>query len=171
MAGAGAAPPLITAENAALNFSTTAQLNPSQYNTPEQLLNNAGTAFLTTLPGWLVWVILLLALYSVPRVGRAIDRLLAASWRRSRTKAEQSPPAKVDPASVEVEAGTEEEAIRAGLAAFRLTKPGNVAITILQAQSSQDGEPGSPVRVRLTRQTANAAEAAATQRLPAQRRP
>lgn len=107
MGGNGAAPPLVTAENAVLNFSTTTQLDPSQYNSPEQLLNNAGTAFLTTLPGWLVWVILLLAFYFVPRIGRAIDRLVAAGWRRVRRKPKQAPPAKVDPATVEVEAATQ----------------------------------------------------------------
>ena len=86
MGGAGAAPPLVTAENAVLNFSTTTQLDPSQYNSPEQLLNNAGTTFLTTLPGWFVWVILLIALYLVPRVGRGADYLLVAGYQRFRPK-------------------------------------------------------------------------------------
>ena len=52
MEGADAAPPLVTAEPAVLNLTTTTQLNPSDYTNPEQLLNNVGTAFLTTLPGW-----------------------------------------------------------------------------------------------------------------------
>jgi len=171
MEGAGAAPPLITAENAVLNFSTTTQLDPSQYNSPEQLLNNAGTAFLTTLPGWLVWVILLLALYFVPRIGRAIDRLLAASWQRARAKPKESPPAKVDPATVEVEAATQDEAIQAGLLALHLPEPDDVEITILQAPSSEANESGDPVRVRLMRRAGKTAEAAATQRLPAPRQP
>jgi len=57
MAGAGAAPPLVTAEPAALNFTSTTRLDPSDYTNPEQLLNNVGTAFLTTLPGWAVWAL------------------------------------------------------------------------------------------------------------------
>jgi hypothetical protein len=170
MGGNGAAPPLVTAENAVLNFSTTTQLNPSQYNSPEQLLNNAGTAFLTTLPGWLVWVILLLALYFVPRVGRGIDRLLATGWRRVRPKPKQSPLAKVDPATVEVEAATEDEAIRIGLLALHLTRPEDVEITILHAPSNQADESGIPARVRVMRHAGTAVEAAAPQ-LPAQRQP
>jgi hypothetical protein len=47
----GAVP--VTAEAAVLNFTSTTQLDPSDYTNPEQLLNNVGTAFLTTLPGWL----------------------------------------------------------------------------------------------------------------------
>jgi hypothetical protein len=172
MGGAGAAPPLVTAENAVLNFSTSTQLDPSKYNSPEQLLNNAGTAFLTTLPGWFVWVILLIALYVVARLGRGVDYVLAAGYRRFRPKPEPSPVAKVDPAAVEVEAATENEAIRAGLLALNLTKPEDVQITILQSSPSQDDDTDIPVRVRLTRPARKTVEgAAAARRLPAPRQP
>ena len=73
MVSAGTAPPLVTAEPAALNFTSSAQLNPSDYAGPEQLLDNAGIAFLTTLPGWADWVFLVLALYFVSRIGRVVD--------------------------------------------------------------------------------------------------
>lgn len=172
MGGAGAAPPLVTAENAVLNFSTSTQLDPSKYNSPEQLLNNAGTAFLTTLPGWLVWVILLIALYAVARVGRGVDYVLVAGYRRFRPKSEPSPAAKVDPAAVEVEAATAGEAIQAGLLALNLTRPDDVEITILQASSSQDDHAGIPARVRLVRRARKTFEdAAARRRLPAPRQP
>jgi hypothetical protein len=171
MGGAGAAPPLVTAENAVLNFSTTTQLDPSQYNSPEQLLNNAGTAFLTTLPGWFVWVIILIALYLAARVGRGVDYVLAAGYRRSRPKSERTPAAKVDPAAVEVEAATTDEAIRAGLLALNLTKPEDVEMTILPASSSQDDEPGISVRVRLMRRPRKTVEGTAAGRFPAPRQP
>jgi hypothetical protein len=79
----------VTAEAAVLNFTSTTQLDPSDYTNPEQLLNNVGTAFLTTLPGWFVWVVLLLALYLLPRVGRIVDTTVTGrtgSLDRSRTR-------------------------------------------------------------------------------------
>jgi hypothetical protein len=88
MAGASAAPPLVTAEPAVLNFTSTTRLDPSDYTNPEQLLNNAGTAFLTNLHGWAVWVVLLLALYLIPRVGRLAD---AAFLRFARRKPKKTP--------------------------------------------------------------------------------
>ena len=146
MAGASTAPPLVTAEPAVLNFTSTTRLDPSDYTNPEQLLNNAGTAFLTTLHGWAVWVVLLLALYLIPRVGRFAD---AAFLWFTRRKPKEAP--RVNPATVEVEAATEDEAIRAGLVALDLTKPNDVVVTILQT-SQHLPTLDTPARVRLTRQ-------------------
>ena len=148
MEGADTAPPLVTAEPAVLNFATTTQLNPSDYTNPEQLLNNVGTGFLTTLPGWAVWVVLLLALYLLPRVGRILDRAVTGGYGLARRKPKD---ATVTPATVEVEATTENEAIRVGLLALRLTKPDDVAITILQTPRKSPSGADTPARVRLTR--------------------
>jgi hypothetical protein len=148
MEGADAAPPIVTAETAVLNFATTTQLNPSDYSDPEQLLNNVSTGFLTTLPGWLVWVVLLAALYLLPRVGRLIDKAVIWVCRRARPKPKE---ATVNPATVEVEATTENEAIRAGLLALRLTKPDDVVITILRMPRKGRRGTGTPAQVRLTR--------------------
>jgi hypothetical protein len=149
MAGAGSAPPLVTAEPAVLNFTTTTQLNPSDYTNPEQLLSNIGIAFLTTVPARWVVVILVLALYFLSRTGRIVD---AAILRLVRCKPKETP--RVNPAAVEAEAATEDEAIRAGLEALNLTKPEDVVITILQ--TSQHSPPGTDTmaRVRLTRRPA-----------------
>ena len=146
MAGADAAPPLVTAEPAVLNFTTATQLNPSDYTNPEQLLSNVGTAFLTTVPGWAVWVLLVLALYFLPRIGRIVD---AAFFRITRRKPKEAP--RVNPAAVEVEAPTEDEAIRAGLAALNLTEPDDVVVTILQTPQHSPPGTGSLARVRLMR--------------------
>lgn len=147
MAGAGAAPPLVTAEPAVLNFTSSTRLDPSDYTNPEQLLSNVGTAFLTTVPGWAVWVVLVAALYLIPRVGRLAD---AAFLRLARRNPQRAP--QLSLATVEVEAATQDEAIRAGLQALNLTTPEDVVVTIVQA--AQHGPPGtgsSPARVRLTR--------------------
>lgn len=146
MAGAGAAPPLITAEPAVLNFTSSTELDPSDYTNPEQLLSNVGTAFLTTMPGWAVWVVLVLALYLLPRVGRIIDAAVLGLARRKPTEAPR-----VNPEMVEAEAATEDAAIRAGLVALNLTKPDDVVVTILQAPQHGPPGPGTPARVRLTR--------------------
>ncbi len=146
MAGAGAAPPLVTAEPAVLNFTSTTQLNPADYTNPEQLLSNVGTQFLTTVPGWAVWVVLVLALYLLPRVGRIVD---AAFLRIARRKPKEAP--RVNPATVEAEATTEDEAIRVGLLALNLTKPDDVVVTILQAPRHSPPGPDTLARVRLTR--------------------
>lgn len=39
MGGAGVAPPLVTAEPATVNFTSSTRLNPSDYSNPEQLLS------------------------------------------------------------------------------------------------------------------------------------
>jgi hypothetical protein len=148
MAGADAAPPIITAEPAVLNFTSATELNPSDYTNPEQLLSNLGTAFLTTVHGWAVWVILVLGLYLFSRVGRIVD---AAFLRITRRKPKEAP--RVNPAAVEAEAATEDEAIRAGLAALNLTKPDDVVVTILQAPQHGPAGAGTPARVRLARRT------------------
>ena len=148
MEGADAAPPLVTAEPAVLNFATTTQLNPSDYTNPEQLLNNFGTAFLTTLPGWVVWVVLLLALYLLPRVGRFIDTAVVAGYGLTRRKPKD---ATVNPATVEVEAATENEAIQVGLLALRLTKPDDVVMTVLQTPGKSSLGTDTQARVLLTR--------------------
>jgi hypothetical protein len=148
MEGADAAPPLVTAEPAVLNFATTTQLNPSDYTNPEQLLNNFGTAFLTNLPGWTVWVVLLLALYLLPRVGRIMDKAVIGGYGLARRKPKD---AMVYPTAVEVEAPTESEAIRVGLLALRLTKPDDVIITTLQTPRKSLLRTDTPARVRLTR--------------------
>ena len=147
MAGAGAGPPLVTAEPAVLNFTTATQLNPSDYTNPGQLLSNAGTAFLTTVPGppVVVLVILVLALYVLSRAGRIADAVVLWIIRRKPKEAPQVPPA-----AVEAEAATEDQAIRAGLAALNLTRPDEVVVTILQAPHGPPGT-GSPARVRLAR--------------------
>lgn len=150
MAGANAAPPLVTAEPALLNFTSTTQLNPSDYTNPEQLLNNVGTAFLTTLPGWAVWVVLLLALYFIPRAGRFVDIAVPATYRLARAKRER-PQATVRPTTVEVEATTEDEAIRVGLLALNLTAPHDVIIEVLQAPERNLLGSSNPARVRFTR--------------------
>ena len=147
MAGAGTAPPLVTAEPAVLNFTTATQLNPADYTNPGQLLSNAGTAVLTTVPGppVVVLVILVLALYVLSRVGRIADAAVLRIFRRKPKEAPQVPPA-----AVEAEAATEEQAIRAGLAALNLTRPEDVIVTILQVPQGPPGT-GSPARVRLAR--------------------
>ena len=151
MAGADAAPPLVTAEPAVLNYTSTAQLTPSDYTNPEQLLNNVGTAFLTTVPGWAVWVLLLLALYLLPRVGRFVDTALTGAYRLARPKREETPQATVNPATVEVEAATENEAIRVGLQVLKLTMSDDVVVKILQASKHRLLGTDTPARVRLTR--------------------
>jgi hypothetical protein len=146
MGGTGAAPPLVTAEPATLNFTTTTRLDPSDYTNPEQLLSNVGTAFLTTLHGWLVWVVLVVALYLITRAGRVADAAILWPARRKRRTAPR-----VSPAAVEVEAATMNEAIQAGLVALNLTNPEDVVVTVVHtAQHSPPGT-GSPARVRLTR--------------------
>jgi hypothetical protein len=150
MAGADAAPPIVTAEPAVLNFTTTTQLDPSQYTNPEQLLNNQGTAFLTTLSGYEVWVVLLLALYFLPRVGRLIDKTAITAWH-ARQNRRQVPPAAVNPTMVEVEATTANEAIRAGLLALNLTTPDDVIIEILHTPGTSPSGTHIPARVRLAR--------------------
>ena len=61
------------------------------------------------------------------------------------------PPPAVSLATVEVEATTEREAIRAGLQALNLTTPANVNIEILQASKKKKlVGASSPARVRLT---------------------
>ena len=146
MAGADAAPPLITAEPAVLNFASSTELDPSGYTNPEQLLSNVGTAFLTTVPGWAVWVVLVLGLYLVPRVSRIIDAAVLGLARRKSADAPQ-----VNPAMVEAEAATEDAAIRAGLIALNLTKPDAVVVTILRAPQHDPPGPGTLARVRLAR--------------------
>lgn len=148
MAGNNAAPPLVTAENAVLNFSTTTRLNPSDYTNPEQLLNNVGAAFLTILPGWTVWVVLLLALYLLPRVGRIVDTAITTAYSLTRPKPDKTP---VNPATVEVEATTEAEAVRVGLLALNLLTADDVAIKVLQRSYQGHHGTGIPARVRLTR--------------------
>jgi hypothetical protein len=149
MAAANAAPPLVTAEAAVLNFTTTTRLNPADYTTPEQLLNNVGAAFLTTLPGWAVWAVLLLALYLLPRVGRIIDTAITAAYLLARPKPNETP---VNPATVEVEATTEGEAIRVGLMALNLQASDDVVVKILQKSQHGHHGTGTPARVRVTRQ-------------------
>ena len=146
MAGARAAPPLVTAEPAVLNFTTTTQLNPSDYTNPQQLLSNSGIAFLTTVPARWVLVILVLALYFLSRAGRIAD---AGILRLVRRKPKETP--RVDPAAVEAEAATEDEAIRAGLAALNLTRPEDVVVTILQTPRHSPPGTDTTARVRLTR--------------------
>lgn len=150
MVGNDAAPPLVTAEPAVLNFTTTTRLDPSDYTNPEQLLNNVGTAFLTTLSGWQVWAVLLAALYFLPRIGRWIDKGAAGFLRLVRPKRKTSQ-ATVHPATVEVEAATQDEAIRAGLVALSLTTPDNVVIQLLQTPSHSPAGTDTAARVRLTR--------------------
>ena len=146
MAGADAAPPLVTAEPAVLNFTTTTQLNPSDYTNPEQLLSNSGIAFLTTVPARWVLLVLVLALYFLSRAGRIAD---VAILRLARRKPKETP--RVNPAAVEAEAATEDEAIRAGLAALNLTRPEDVVVTILQTPRHSPPGTDTTARVRLTR--------------------
>jgi hypothetical protein len=146
MAGADAAPPLVTAEPAVLNFTTTTQLNPSDYTNPEQLLSNSGIAFLTTVPARWVLLILVLALYFLSRAGRIADAGIVWLVRR---KPKETP--RVNPAAVEAEAATEDEAIRAGLAALNLTRPEDVVVTILQTPRHSPPGTGTTARVRLAR--------------------
>ena len=151
MAGTDAAPPLVTADAAVLNFTSTTQLNPSDYTNPEQLLNNVGTAFLTTLPAWSVWIVLLLALYAIPRVGRFVDAAVTGTYRRARAKRKEPPQAAVSPTTVEVEAMTENEAIRVGLLALNLTAPNDVFVEVLQTPRHSLPGNDTPARVRITR--------------------
>lgn len=152
MVSAGAAPPLVTAEPAVLNFTSSAQLNPSDYAGPQQLLDNAGIAFLTTLPGWADWVFLVLALYLISRVGRVVDLTGGAIVRRARARSGRAPQLGVSLATVEVEATTEREAIRVGLQVLNLTTPADVKIQILQASKKKKlAGAASPALVRLTR--------------------
>lgn len=171
MGGAAAAPPFVTAESGVLNFTTSTQLDPSKYNSPEQLLNNAGIAFLTKMPSLLVWVILLIGLYLVARVGRGVDYVLAAGYRRFRPNSAQSPAAIVHPSAVEVEASTAGEAIQAGLLALNLRRPEDVEISISQTSSSPNDESGIPVRVHLILRARKTVEAVVAGRLPAPRQP
>jgi hypothetical protein len=151
MAGADAAPPLVTAEAAVLNFTSTTRLDPSDYTNPEQLMNNVGTAVLTILPGWADWVVLLLALYLLSRAGRFVDIAATAAWRHARPKPKETPQATVNPATVEVDATTEDEAVRAGLLALNLTTPDDVVVKVLQTSRHRLLGTDTPARVRLTR--------------------
>ncbi len=87
------------------------------------MLNQAGTAFLTEVPGWTVWALLLLALYVLPRVGRIVDSLLHRGWRLLRNQEE---PVQVRATSVDVEAGSESEAVAAGMLALAGNAEGKV---------------------------------------------
>jgi hypothetical protein len=128
-------------------------LNPADYTNPEQLLNNVGAAFLTILPGWAVWVVLLLALYLLPRVGKTVDTALATTYRLIRPERKQLP---ASPATVEVEASTEDEAVRVGLLALNPLTPDDVLIKILQRSHHGLHGTGIPARVRITRRPGSA---------------
>jgi hypothetical protein len=151
MVSDGTAPPLLTAEAAALNFTSTAKLDPANYTNPEELLNNFGTAILTGLPGWTVWVVLILALYLVPRIGRTVDSTLGAAYRSLRPKHAPAEPVVVTPSAVSVEARTEADAVRTGLLALNLTSPSEADITVVQPAQHHLVGPDDPAVVRLTR--------------------
>jgi hypothetical protein len=150
MAGAGAAPPLVTAESATLNFTSTTRLDPSDYTNPGQLLSNAGTDILTKVPAWATWVVLILALYLLSRAGRLTDLGFKTWWSRRR-KSDQT----VDLAAVEVEAATEGQAVRTGLLALNLTKKDDVVVTVLPSAPGLTGTSAS-TRVRLARRSGKA---------------
>lgn len=143
----GDAPPVLTAETAVLNFSTTTELDPAGYTNPEQLLSQVGISVLTKLPGRLVLVALLLALYLLPRVGRLVDGTLRGAWRRIRRRSAE--PARVKPSTVEVEAKSQAEAVAAGMFALAVTSASEVEIIILQAAKHRLFGPDRFARVRL----------------------
>ncbi|WP_408668111.1 hypothetical protein [Jatrophihabitans sp.] len=94
MAGNGAAPPLVTAEKATMNFTVRTELDPDTFTGPTQLLNKAGTSALTHVPTWAILPVLVAALYLLARAGRGVDRLLISTWRkirRSRTPPSSGP--------------------------------------------------------------------------------
>jgi hypothetical protein len=148
LASDGAAPPLITAETAILNFSGTSQLDPRQYTDPAQLLSQAGTAFLTAVPDWAVWIWVLLALYVLPRVGRGVDRavrhLSQPFLRRLRGSAVAVPQT-----TVHVEAASQGEAVTAGMLALAIGSQSDLEITVLQRPKRRLIGADRPARVML----------------------
>ncbi len=98
-----------------------------------------------------VWVVLLLAPYFLPRIGRFVDTTVTTAYRHARPKPKETPQATVNPATVEVEATTEDEAIRVGLLALNLTTSEDVVIKILQTSRNPRLGTDTPARVRLTR--------------------
>lgn len=126
----GAAPPMLTAETSVLNFSTTTALDPDQYTNPGQLLSKEGTAILTELPQWLVWVVLLLALYLLPRAGRFADASVNRAWRKIRQTSDVETVA--TPSEITAEAPSVAGAIAAGMATMKSATPLEVDIAVLQ---------------------------------------
>jgi hypothetical protein len=87
-------PPLLTAESGIYSFRTTSRLDPATYTGPSALIEEAGTRVLTLLPPPWTWFFLILALYLLPRVGRALDALfkaLFAKFKRRYHSADDAP--------------------------------------------------------------------------------
>ena len=115
----GASPPLITGENAVMNFRTNTRLNPDDYVGPRQILNKTGTYLLTRVPEGLVLMVVVLALYLIPRTGRLIDRGIQVAATKVKGKSEERhEEPQVVPQSVVVEAANVDEAVRIGAAAL-----------------------------------------------------
>lgn len=129
----GAAPPVITADPAVLNFRTTDTLDPSNYPRPVEILNKAGIAVLGKLPTSLIWPAILVSLYALPRVGRAIDALFRRLWSRIGKRPSASP-STIAVNNVTVTAPSLQAALDAALGAVRpaVSDSGAVKIEVVE---------------------------------------
>lgn len=80
----GAGPPLITATPVVLRIRQLQILDPATYPSARDLVDRAGTAVLARLHGWVGWVVLVFALWLVPKLGQALDVLVKQLVKRLR---------------------------------------------------------------------------------------
>jgi hypothetical protein len=153
LVGSGSAPPAILAETVTLNYRSTTRLSPSDYTGPRELLDQAGTALLAAIhSGWLVWVVLLVALYLLPRLGRLVDWVVARLWKKLRPPPPaQEPPAIISTFGVEVTAPSIPEAVETAQSA--LGGATDLQIVVLEQPRPHVFRPDRPAKVRVTRST------------------
>lgn len=144
----GAAPPMMTADSATLNFQSTARLDPADYSSPQQLLDKAGTGFLADVPSEFIWIALLVLLWVVTRAGRIADWAGAMLWSRVRKRPSLPQPTVVT-GSVIAEGRTVADAVQTALAATGRQTVAGVTIDVLRQPVVRPFGPNVSARVRL----------------------
>jgi hypothetical protein len=149
----GTPPPLLTAEPAVLNFRVSTRLDPSTYTSPSELLSTAGAFLLALVPGPLIWFVLLLALYLLPKASRGADRFFR--WLGPKIRPVEQDTVVVHPTTVTVEAKTIAAAIQAGLATLERDSASSLDIVILQRPARAWLDKGRPARLRMSARPAD----------------
>jgi len=144
----GAAPPLVTADNAILHFESSTRLDPADYAGPRQFLDKAGTVFLARLPNWLILPVLVVALYILSRIGKAVDFGFKSLRAKLRPDEMEPVPPRIAASTVVVEAPSINDATAAALAALDTSSVGDVDIVVLQSPHHPIFGPPRPAKVR-----------------------
>lgn len=84
--GNGGGPSLITARPANVTVEETLTIDPDDLPTPADFMARTAYDFLVGLPAWLDWILVLVAIYLIPKISKVIDWTVSATLRRNKGK-------------------------------------------------------------------------------------